>query len=434
MTSLALLGLIMVCIFGVLLVNPLSWFDDESDSPAVIETNTDEGVETAEETNAIVIFDGSNSLSINLDVPTAINLNEDTVPVKAQFVSEVGEWQPSIEDGRVAEWVYGTIVNPVFGLSASEENELALQKLVPGDTITVNYASGETQSFVVSGREFSETSNAELFAQNRPGVTLVWLGEPASGSRLVVFGDYTLPETATNEIASSRLAAPGEPVSFSNLTLTVNNHQIDAGNTSAPAGFSVYLVDFVIANQGANVFDSGLLRISLKDSQGNQYLMNPNLAVNGTNPILTGFVDPGTQKQATAAFQIPAALAGDQLEWTVARSDIPGEVTVGLPFGGNGTQNATVSLSSADVSEDGGSITVSGTIGNGGTQPFVVNPTDVSLTENGTVYLVFSTTPGFPWSVPPGQVINFTLSFQRPVGPNATFTLLGNSFNLEGIR
>ena len=100
----------------------------------------------------------------------------------------------------------------------------------------------------------------------------------------------------------------------------------------------------------------------------------------------------------------------------------------------NGLENATVSLSSADVSEDGGSIIVSGTVGNSGTQPFVVNATDVSLTENGTVYLVFSTTPGFPWSVPPGQVINFTLSFQRPVGSNATFTLLGNSFDLQGIR
>lgn len=162
--------------------------------------------------------------------------------------------------------------------------------------------------------------------------------------------------------------------------------------------------------------------------------MNSAAAVNGANPVLAGFIEPGTQKVATAAFQIPASLTGNMLEWKMSRVDIPGEITVGIPFGGNDAANAAVVLTAADVSQDGSTMIVSGSVTNGGSQAFQVSASDVSLMENGTVFLVFSTTPGFPWTVPPGQVVNFSLSFQRPVGSTATFTLLGKSFELNGIR
>lgn len=435
MALLALLGLLLVCTFGVLLLDPLGWLDKDGEETVVILTPAGNGLlPDPDGADAIVIFDGSSSLSIDMDPPSGIDLNGTTIPVRAQFVTEAGSWESDVADGRVAEWVFGTIVNPVFGLSSSQENELLLQKLVPGDRIKVNYISGESREFLVSGRELVSVLDGDLFAQNRPGVTLLWLGGNRPDSRLVVYGEYTLPETTTNEIEDNRLADIGEPVTFGNLAVTVDRADMIGSNGVAPPGFSIYHVDFTLDNQGNNTLDSGLLRISLKDNLGNQYSMNAAAAVNGTHPVLTGFVSPNSRMSATAAFQIPANLGGDTLEWRVNRVDIPGEVVVGLPFGGSTSRNASVTLNTADVSEDGGTLIVSGSVVNNGSQAFQVNATDVSLSENGTVYLVFATTPGFPWSVPPGQVVNFSLTFQRPVGSAATFSLLNNSFELNGIR
>lgn len=434
-TVLGLLGLLLVCVFGVLLIDPLNWIDSRDEGTTQVAVSEENGLDSRPDgSDAIAIFDGGTALSIDLDPPSGIELGGKTIPVKAQFVTEAGSWEPDIADGRVAEWVYGTIVNPVFGLSGSEENELLLQKLVPGDPINIQYISGEDREYLVSGREFVSISNDDLFAQNRPGVTLLWLGGDSLDNRLVVYGEYTLPDSTASQIEDNRLADPGEPVAFGNLSVTVNDFQLDGSNSIAPPGFGVFLVDFVISNEGNNTIDSGLLRISLKDSQGNQYSMNSAAAVNGTYPVLAGFIEPGTQKLATAAFQIPAGLGGDSLEWKVSRVDVPGEITVGIPFGGNDAMNAAVTLTGADVSEDGTNMIISGSVTNGGSQSFQVNTTDVSLIDNGTVFLVFSTTPGFPWSVPAGQTVNFSLSFQRPAGSSATFTLLDNSFELNGIR
>ncbi len=438
LSAFGLLALLLVCIFGVLLLDPLgrSGNDsaDSSGSPALTDTGGQSPVSQYDESNSIVIFDGNSSLSIDVDPPNSLDLGGATIPAKAQFVSEAGEWNPSSVDGQVAEWVYGTVVNPVFGLSGSSENELLLQKLIPGDRISINYNSGEQREYFITGRELVPLEDNTLFAQNRPGVTLIWLGNANSGSRLVVYGDYTLPDATADEVASSRTAVTGDPVTFGNLVMTANDSRIDGSAGTAPPGFAVFLVDFLVENQGNNVIDSGLLRISLKDQQGNQYSSNSAANLNGTFPTLTGFINPGDTKQATAAFQIPAALTGDSVEWHVNRVDIPGEVVVGLPFGGSDTAVASVLLTAADVSPEGSTIVVSGSVTNGGSQSFQVNASDVSLEGSGTVYLVFSTTPGFPWNVPPGQTVNFALSFQRPQGSSATFTLLGDSFELNGIR
>ncbi len=436
LSALGLLALIMVCIFGVLLVDPLERFggDGVDNSPSDVVDDGGLSPEELADTNSIIIFDGTSSLSIDVDPPTGLDLNGTVIPAKAQFVSEAGEWSPEVEEGRVAEWVYGTVVNPVFGLSGTSENELLLQKLVPGDSISINYGSGEFREYLVSGRELISVEDNGLFAQNRPGITLVWLGDPGDQTRLVVYGDYTLPDSTTDAVDSSRLAAVGEPVPFGNLVMTVQNSNVDGASGTTPPGFSVMLVDFTVANNGNNVIDSGLMRVSLKDQQGNQYASNGAANVNGTYPNLTGFINPGDQRQATAAFQIPSGLSGDSLEWNVSRIDLPGEVAVQIPFAGGGPVSASVTLSSADVSPEGSALVISGSIANGGTAPFQVSAADVSLQSAGTVYLVFSTTPGFPWNVPPGQVVNFSLSFQRPQGSSATFELLGNSFELDGIR
>lgn len=435
LSAVGLLALILVCIFGVLLLDPLDRVGRDTADTEVVDLPDDEGSLGREiDRNSIIIFDGNSSLSIDVDPPTNLVLGGTSIPAKAQFVTEAGNWSPEIEEGRLAEWVYGTVVNPVFGLSGTAENELLMQKLVPGDAVAINYASGESREYLVSGRQLVASSDTSLFSQNRPGLTLIWLGESGDDSRLVVYGDYKLPEETSDEVASARPAGVGEPVTLGNISLTVTDARQDFGNTIAPPGFSIFLVDFLVKNNGASPVDSGLIRISLQDQQGNQYATNAAANTNGSHANLVGFINSGDERAATAAFQIPTSLSGDSLEWNVSRIDVPGNVAVSISYGGGGPVVASVGLTSADVSPEGAALVVSGSITNGGTQPFQVAPTDVSLRDGGTVYLVFSTTPGFPWNVPPGQSVNFSLSFQRPQGGSATFSLLNNSFELSGIR
>ena len=78
---------------------------------------------------------------------------------------------------------------------------------------------------------------------------------------------------------------------------------------------------------------------------------------------------------------------------------------------------------------------VVGQITNVGEETVIVDVTDISLTSaTGTVFLKLSTNPAFPWTVPPGQTLLFGVTFQRPLGSDATFTVLNQSFQLSGIR
>jgi hypothetical protein len=76
-----------------------------------------------------------------------------------------------------------------------------------------------------------------------------------------------------------------------------------------------------------------------------------------------------------------------------------------------------------------------GTIMNNGEQAVVVTQDDVWLrTPAGASYLMLSTNPAFPWTVPPGQTLQFGVTFQTPIGADtAVFTVLNQSFQLTNL-
>ena len=113
------------------------------------------------------------------------------------------------------------------------------------------------------------------------------------------------------------------------------------------------------------------------------------------------------------------------------------QVQFNLPFqNSSGEQGqVNVQVQEATVSQDGGSLLVIGQVTNIGEETVVVDVTDVTLVgATGTIFLKLSTNPAFPWTVPPGQTLLFGVTFQRPLGSEATFTVLDQSFQLSGIR
>ena len=94
-----------------------------------------------------------------------------------------------------------------------------------------------------------------------------------------------------------------------------------------------------------------------------------------------------------------------------------------------------MSLARVEVSTDLASLILGGQVTNLGTQPIVITESDVSLqTQDGSIYLLLSTNPPFPWTVPPGQTVQFFLTYQRPPTDTAVFRVLNQGFQLTSLR
>jgi hypothetical protein len=178
------------------------------------------------------------------------------------------------------------------------------------------------------------------------------------------------------------------------------------------------------------------LRLTLADHMGNQYALNPTASQVGNYMPVGGPLGPGQTARATAGYQIPAGLSSPTLRWVVTRLDTGSQAQVNIPFRGAAElgQQALVTLQQGEVSLDGTSLMLWGQITNLGDQPLVVQETNVSLISNGSFYLILSTNPRFPWIVAPGQTADFSLTFQRPSGDTAVFTVLNQPFQLTGLR
>jgi hypothetical protein len=174
----------------------------------------------------------------------------------------------------------------------------------------------------------------------------------------------------------------------------------------------------------------------LADDLGNLYALNPTAGQLGNFRLLTGQIAPGQTVAATAGYQIPSNLASLSLRWSVSLNNPDNYIQVNIPFrdAQDSGQQAVVEVQQAQVSLDGTSLVLNGQITNLGEQPLVVNSNNITLSGDGSVYLMLSTNPAFPWVIGPGQTIPYLVTFQRPVGSTAIFRLLNQPFELTGLR
>lgn len=431
-------GLCLVCLFVILLLNPfegsnLAGLGGGGETPTPFPT----GVITGTPSTEAVIFGLSNStpITLSLNSPLSMFIGDQNFLIRSQPVNEDGSWQPELDEGKVAAWVYGTVINYLVGMANNDTNRQVLESLNPGDEIFLKLRDGATYTFAVSKREVVSPGRTDFFAQSRPALTIILLGNDGE-DRLIVQADFTASDGAGSGATNpaGNVVELGEVAQLADLQVMVSGATSLFGRPEAPNGFVFYLVNFQVDNVGPTPVDSGQLQMTLTDDLGNQYALNVLASQLGNNPPLSGFINGGESRLATAGYQIPAGLTSTNLRWSIAFQNGNGQVQVNIPFGGSDSQNALVLVQSADVSLDGTSLSLIGQISNGGSQPLIVNETDISLTSAGTVYLLFSTNPPFPWVVPAGQPLPFAVTFQRPAGSDAIFTLLSQPFQLTGLR
>ena len=428
MASLALL-----CLFAYLLLRPEGAEEEPTPTP---ETESEQVEELDTDTFEYQAISDTGAITLTMETPVFLDVAGEEFTVQAEVLPESGPWTPPAVNETTAAWVYGAVINYVFGLDDTNENQELLENLVVGDELSLTARSGTTTSFVVSERKRVESNDPEIYAQREPSLTLLLIEEDPEEQRLVVKGRYVVPDSSGDEPAG-RVVELGETAQLESLQITVTGVNVLYDRPEAPNGFAIYHVDYQVQNVGQVSVNINTLTMVVADDLGNLYALNPTVSQLGNNPPLSGSIGAGETVVATAGYQIPAGLSSTTVRWQVSIVGTGSQVQFNLPFQNSSGEQGQVNteVQEATVSQDGGSLLVVGQITNLGQETVVVDVTDVTLVgTTGTVFLKLSTNPAFPWTIPPGQTLLFGVTFQRPLGSEAIFTVLDQSFQLSGIR
>jgi hypothetical protein len=422
-------SLALLCLFAYLLTKS----DEETEptpTPAeIVESEFDT------DTFEYVAVSDSGAISVTMETPIFIRIGGEEFSVQAEVVPDDESWDPEIPNETTAIWVYGSVINYVFGLDNTKDNKELLETMALGDEIVLTSRSGASTTFTLSSRQSLSRDNRDVLAQRSPAVTIILDSDDPEEPRLTVKGRYSASDIKNVSI-NEQVVELGETAQLEGLQITVNSVSYQAGRVEVPDGFMFYTVDYQVQNVGIARVDSGQLNMVLIDDLGNQYALNPIAAQLGNYPMLNRTLEPGETFIATAGYQIPLGLNSRFLRWQVSRLDSGSQIQVNIQFAEQqaAARLANTQIQEASISEDGSSLIIVGQITSFGEQELIVDVGDLSLTSQGTVFLMLSVNPSFPWQVGAGQTIQFLVTFQRPLADTAVFTVLNQSFQLTGLR
>ncbi len=370
-------------------------------------------------------------------VPISMTVKGLAYDVLSQEIKSDGDWlfPPGLSGKAV--WVYGTIVNFVIGLEHTTGNVALLESLAVGDQISMTTTGGIYQ-FGFAGREKFDPTNSSLFEQPEPGLTLVSLGA-ADQERWVVFWEYQGLEDGVEQ-ATGHSVAVGEPALLVDVRVTVMGTSYMYEGPDVPEGWAYYLIDYQIENLSENsVLDPNRLRMELQDGIGAMYSLNLPASELGSFGYLMLTVPPRTVAQGPAGYLVPAPLQGPKLSWTFSRLDTPESVVKVLIDFQNPEQVidqrlfSAVDLAGAELSSDQTLLSVWGTVLNNSDEPLIVAVDDVTLQGRDSEASLRSADPALPWTIEPGSVVSFRLTYQRPADSTVTFTVLNHPFEIGGL-
>ena len=419
----------LLCIFGYLLLRP----DEESDPTPTPKAVAESEIDT--DTFEYVAISDTGALSVTMETPIFLNIGGEEFTVQPVVVPDDEPWDPEVASDTTALWIYGSVINYVFGLRDTTDNADLLESLALGDEIILTTRSGASTTFTLSSRQSISQDNRDVLSQRSPAVTIILDNNDPEQLRLTVKGRYAASDTK-NITQNEQVVELGETAQLEGLQITANGASYQTGRAEIPEGFMFYSVDYQVHNVGGVRVDTGQLNMVLIDDLGNQYAINPIASRLGNYPMLSGALDPGQTAVATAGYQIPSNLNSRFLRWQVSRLDTGSQIQVNIPFSEEqaGSEQASVQIQEVTISADGSSLVIVGQITNLGDKELLVDLSVLSLKSQGTVFLMLSVNPAFPWRVGPGQTNQFLVTFQKPLADTAVFSVLNQSFQLTGLR
>ncbi len=443
----AVLGLLFICVFGVLLFcdgrscSVISAVSDPTPTPITANVIIQQPLPTRE---AGLAYIGEEVVALNVDPPAIITISDSDYAVQVGGVGSDGRWTPVVESEKVAVWLSGTVINYVMALQDSEANRLLMQALERGAPMLMTTESGRVLEFDFSSREVVSITQLDVFAQTMPGLTLVLARNDGSNERMVVRGRYKVSEAAQSigpggaGFDGGNVALIGEVVQLGDMQLAVTafDSRVQTG-----ANFTYFLVDYQIRNDGTIPYDSSQLQFILVDSIGTQYPPSINASQVGNYPPLPQSLGVGQPLQATVGYQIANGIDPNSLGWIVRRLDTGEEIEIRstnvVVDGGVEVieVSAEVRLDSARLVDNSSSLLLEGVVINTGTTPVIIDTPDIFLESGGAGYLILSTNPRFPWTIPVGETLPYSVQVQKPINDSiAVFTILGFSWQVDNYR
>ncbi len=348
---------------------------------------------------------------------------------------EKGAWKPTA-DIEKAEWVYGTLINYVIGLPASQENSDMLQAMSETDEIVLDLSNGQSLTFRYTGRQFVSAGSVDIFAQSRPGLTLVLLGDNTD-QRVVVTADY-VPDSEVGKTVPSSLAQINTPIELGGAKVTVISARLVVNAPGVTVGSAFYLVDFTVENTGADALDAAGFVVELQDYANQKYKLSEKASSIGPNPPPGGQLLPGIAATFTSGFDVPANVTGPVLVWNFKpNAQFKAQASVAVPLVGptptpDPRSKLTVQITQAYFNTEQTEMIVVGGVGNPTGVPVTVNASDIALsTPDGVFATIRGSEPPLPFNVGPGQTLTFSLRFSRLPGAKAILRILLSSFELN---
>jgi len=375
---------------------------------------------------------------VQVAVPLPISLTVGSEPFRVVAVipptSPFPPSQGGADEGAAA-WVCGTVVNYVVGLEPTPENEALLANLRPGDEIKLRLSNGVELSFRFAEQREVTANEATVFEQFRPRLTLIL--ERDGTTWQIATADY-VAETEPVQPPSGTLAQPGQPVRVGDAQVTVLRGHAERGGADLLPGTMYYLVEFSVENVGTVLLDASAFTLQLQDNTGNWYLLSPAASAAGEYGPLGGEINPGTTVQGTAGYLVPEALAGPTLIWTFnpwPGSELRASVSIPYQAGAEPTSagQAEVTITDAFLNDDSDKLIIEGEVRNTGAKPLTVEIGDISLTSSAGMSDLIMAAPPLPWMIEPGQMQVIELQYAKPDAPAALLSLLGYSFEIQGL-
>ncbi len=375
----------------------------------------------------------SGDVQMAVPLPISLTVGGESFPVEAIVLDGKGWTYPTGYPGTAA-WICGTVVNYVVGLEPTPENKALLVGLRPGDEIKLRLSNDAVLIFRFAQQGEVAANDAGVFEQFKPRLTMIL--EKEDGTWRVATADY-VSETEPVQPSSGTLAQPGQQVRVGNAQVTVIRGHAERSRPELLSGTMYYLVEFSVENAGAEPLDANAIAMQLQDGVGNWYLLSSAASAAGDHGPLGGEIAPGATVSGTAGYLVPETLAGPTLLWTF--SPVPGSelrANVSIPYETETAPagHAEVTITDAFLNSGNDVLMIEGEVRNTGGQPFTVEVGYISLSSSAGMSELRMAAPPLPWTIQPGQIQVIELQYAKPNAPTALLSLLGYSFEIQGLQ
>lgn len=327
----------------------------------------------------------------------------------------VGDW-PLPEVERAVSWVHGTVINYVMGLEGSPANKELLASLQPGNQVLLRMSTGVVYRFVYADTVRVAPQASEIFWQNRPGLTLVLLGDEAE-TRVVIRALY-VPDLELNVRSDTpvKRATPGQrAVLDDRLWLTYLGSEIVPAPETL-AGYAYLGVNYVVEYVGG---DLPLLTAAFMHHLEADGLTYPTVSAGGAvpYPALPERLLPRQPLTTTVVYAIPQNILRQELIWEFAADPAGGEKLQVVIPPHEGPLAPEVAVKEVEL--DNGVLVLALEI-TAALNNITLNPADIQV-QGGTVSPVGNY---FPWRVPAGERDEFVLVLTPDGSGRVVVTLL----------